>query len=90
METKDIFFLSFLAAASIILVAITFSIFPAFSGFAAGLAKAVIGIVIFYAIDKVVLKEVDTLHELINKQNTSYALFILSYSIILAACIATA
>jgi len=76
--------------ASIILVAITFSIFPAFSGFAAGLAKAVIGIVIFYAIDKVVLKEVDTLHELINKQNTSYALFILSYSIILAACIATA
>jgi len=90
MKTKDIFFLSFLAAASIILVAITFSIFPAFSGFAAGLAKAVIGIVIFYAIDKVVLKEVDTLHELINKQNTSYALFILSYSIILAACIATA
>jgi hypothetical protein len=90
MKTKDIFFLSFLAVASIILVAITFSIFPAFSGFAAGLAKAVIGIVIFYAIDKVVLKEVDTLHELINKQNTSYALFILSYSIILAACIATA
>jgi len=90
MKTKDIFFLSFLALTSIILVAITFSIFPAFSGFAAGLAKAVIGIVIFYAIDKVVLKEVDTLHELINKQNTSYALFILSYSIILAACIATA
>ena len=90
MKLRDFVFLSFLSVAATILVAVTFTLFPAFSGFAAGVAKAVIGIIIFYAIDKIVLKEVDTIHELIIKKNTAYAIFIFSYSIILAACIATA
>lgn len=90
MKLKNLVFCFSLTVTAILSVAITFTLFPAFSGFAAGLAKAAIGIIIFYVIDAVVLSEVDTIHELITRKNKAYAIFILSYSIILAATIATA
>lgn len=67
---------------------ITFSTFIAFSGFAAAFGKAVLGCLAFYAFDKVMLKEVDTVTEIQNG-NTAYAIFIFSFALIIAACIAT-
>ncbi|MDZ7802363.1 MAG: hypothetical protein U5K34_00060 [Thiohalophilus sp.] len=60
-----------------------------FSGFAAALGKAVIGVSFFIAYDKIVLREVDTITE-IKKGNIAHAIFILSHAIIIAACIAVA
>jgi len=80
-------------AAAILLAAVsiwwTFTTFVEFSGFAAAFAKAVIGITAWFAFDKIVLREIDTITE-IKKGNTAHAIFIFSYAIILAACIATA
>lgn len=67
----------------------TFYTFVEFSGFAAALGKAVIGIIFFIAYDKVVLRKVDTITE-IKKGNIAYAIFILSHALIIAACIAVA
>lgn len=90
MKLKDaaFFLIAFALAATAVLY--TFSVLTAFSGFAAGLFKAVIGILFFYAFDKIVLREVDTIHELIHKKNTAYAIFIFAFALIIAATIATA
>lgn len=90
MKLKDFLFFAAITAMAILAIWITFTTLQAFSGFAAAYGKAVIGMVLFYAFDKIVLNEVDTLHEIVTQKNTSYAIFIFSYAIILAACIATA
>lgn len=90
MKLKDAIFFFGAAILAIVAIAITFSSFQAFSGFAAGLAKAVLCIIFFYAFDKIVLSEVDTLDEIINQKNTAYAIFIFSFALIFAATIATA
>lgn len=89
MKLRTIIF--FLAATIVASVAIwwTFTTFRELSGFAAALGKGVIGAAAFYATDAILLKEVDTITEL-KKGNIAYAIFILSYAIILAACISTA
>lgn len=81
-------FFSLIIILSILAIAGTFTWALAYSGFAAAFAKAVIGILLFYAFDHFVMKDVDTLNQLM-KGNTAYAIFLLSYALILAACIAT-
>ena len=90
MKLKDaaFFLITFALAATSVLY--TFTVLTAFSGFAAGLMKAVLGILFFYAFDKILLKEVDTVNELIQKQNIAYAIFILGFALIIAATVATA
>lgn len=90
MKAKDLFFFIFFGALATMLVALTFTTFTAFSGFAAALAKAAIGITLFYLFDKIVLKEVDTIYEITTNKNQSYAIFLLAFALILAATIATA
>lgn len=89
MKLRDILF--FLAAIIVASVAIwwTFTTFVELSGFAAAFGKATLGAVMFYLTDMIVLREIDTITEL-KKGNIAYAIFILSYALILAACIATA
>lgn len=81
----------FLAAIIVASVSIwwTFTTFIELSAFAAAFGKGVLGAVMFYLTDVVVLNEIDTITEL-KKGNIAYAIFILSYAIILAACISTA
>lgn len=81
----------FIAAAllAVLVIWFTFTVAIEFSGFAAAFGKAVIGMFAWYAFDKVVLREIDTITE-IKKGNIAHALFILSYAVILAACIASA
>ncbi len=67
----------------------TFNFFLEFSGFAAAFAKAVLGIFAWVAFDKIVLREIDTITE-IKQGNIAHAIFVFSYSLILAACIASA
>lgn len=79
--------------AAIVLAALsiwwTFNTFIEFSGFAAAFGKAVIGCLAWFAFDKIVLREIDTITE-IKQGNIAHAIFIFSYAIILAACIASA
>lgn len=65
----------------------TFIHFIEFSGFAAAFAKALIGIFFIFAYDKIVLRKVDTITEILNG-NVAYALFYLGHCIIIAACVA--
>jgi hypothetical protein len=67
----------------------TFTTMLELSGFAAAFGKAVIGISLFFATDQWLLRDIETINEL-KKGNTAYAIFILSYALILAACIASA
>jgi hypothetical protein len=89
MKLRTIIF--FLAATIVASVSIwwTFTTFVALSGFAAALGKAVLGALAFWLTDEILLRDIDTITEL-KKQNIAYAIFILSYAIILAACISTA
>lgn len=73
---------------AVLAIWVTFTTFISFSGFAAAYGKAVLGALAFYLFDKTLLKEVDTINE-IKKGNTAYAIFILSYALIVAACVAT-
>lgn len=66
----------------------TFTTFLELSGFAAAFGKAVMGVLAFYLTDVVLLRDIDTINEL-KKGNTAYAIFILAYAVVLAACIAT-
>jgi hypothetical protein len=76
-------------ALSAALVAYTFTSVPELSGFAAGLLKAALAVGAFWAFDRFVLKEIDTLAEL-KAGNVAYGLMLLSLSILLAATVATA
>jgi len=72
---------------SIVAVLGTFNYLINYSGFAAGVAKSIIGIGLFYLTDHYLLHEIDTLTE-IKKGNIAYAILILSYAIIYSICIA--
>jgi hypothetical protein len=85
MRTRVFFVLVSLTAA--VSVQITFTGPVEFSGFAAGLAKATMGMLLFVLFDRYVLWGIDTVEEL-KKGNTAYAIFLLSVAVLLAACIA--
>lgn len=78
-------FFTIVIVLAILAVAGTFTWAVAFSGFAAALAKAVIGMSLLYAFDAIVLKSSTE----IKKGNTAYAIYILSFAIIMGVCIAT-
>ena len=59
------------------------------SGFAAGLLKAALAVGLFWAFDRYVLEEVDTVAEL-KAGNVAYALALLALAVLLAATVATA
>lgn len=59
------------------------------SGFAAGLLKAALAVGLFWAFDRYVLDEVDTVAEL-RAGNVAYALALLALAVLLAATVATA
>ena len=82
-------FFSWALAASALLIWWTFTRVVELSGFAAALGKAVLAMVLFYVFDTYVLKTIDTVQEL-KRGNVAYALFLLGYAIVVAACVATA
>ncbi|MDT0632866.1 CHAP domain-containing protein [Rubrivirga litoralis] len=59
------------------------------SGFAAGLLKAALAVGLFWAFDRYVLDEIDTVAEL-KAGNVAYALALLALAVLLAATVATA
>ena len=67
----------------------TFTMVPQLSTFAAGFAKAAIAIAFLYAVDSYLLPEFDTLNE-IKHGNTSVALVILAYAILVGLCVSAA
>lgn len=74
---------------AVVLIWLTFYTFVEFSGFAAAFGKALLGIGIFFLIDRFVFHRVDTYTEIFIKKNQPYATVLLGISIIIAACIAT-
>lgn len=71
---------------SIIFVMITLKFWIEISLFSIALLKAAIGILLFIILDKVGLKEIDTIDEL-KKGNIAYALFLLSLALLISASI---
>ena len=71
------------------LVAVTFAAVPALSGFAAGLLKAALAVGAFWAFDRFVLTELDTVAEL-KAGNVAYGLMLVALALLLAATVATA
>lgn len=71
---------------SIIFVMITMKFWIEISLFSIALLKASIGIILFIILDKVGLKEIDTIDEL-KKGNIAYALFLLSISLLICSAI---
>jgi hypothetical protein len=65
---------------------LSFISIPMLSALPAILANVGLGLLVFYIIDRWVLKEVDTLGE-IKKGNISYAILLLSFAIIILASI---
>ena len=59
------------------------------SGFAAGMLKAALAVGLFWAFDRYVLDEVDTVAEL-KAGNVAYAVALLALAVLLAATVATA
>ena len=86
---RPAFFFVLLSAVAVVAVGYTFTWAIQFSAFAAALAKAAIGIFLFYAFDVFVMKRIDTVEEL-KKGNVAYAVFLLGFAVVIAACIATA
>ena len=76
-------------AVSAALVAYTFAAVPALSGFAAGLLKAALAVGAFWAFDRFVLRDLDTVAEL-KAGNVAYGLMLVALAILLAATVATA
>src|SRR6056297_3566896 len=76
-------------AVSASLVAYTFAAVPALSGFAAGLLKAALAVGAFWAFDRFVLRELDTVAEL-KAGNVAYGLMLVALALLLAATVATA
>src|SRR5690606_41734420 len=71
------------------LVAVTFAAVPALSGFAAGLLKAALAVGAFWAFDRFVLRDLDTVAEL-KAGNVAYGLMPEALALLLAATGATA
>lgn len=71
------------------LVAVTFAAVPALSGFAAGLLKAALAVGAFWAFDRFVLTDLDTVAEL-KAGNVAYGLMLVALALLLAATVATA
>jgi len=88
MGRSSLFFV-LLSVVAVVAVGYTFTRAIQFSGFAAALAKVAIGMVLFYAFDVFVMKQIDTVEEL-KKGNVAYAVFLLGFAVVIAACIATA
>lgn len=76
-------------AVSAALVAVTFAAVPVMSGFAAGLFKAALAVGAFWAFDRFVLTELDTVEEL-KAGNVAYGLMLVALALLLAATVATA
>ena len=85
---RPAFFFVLLTTVVVVGVGYTFTRAIQFSGFAAALAKAAIGI-LFYAFYVFVMKRINTVEEL-KKGNVAYAVFLLGFAVVIAACIATA
>jgi hypothetical protein len=75
-----VFILGFLLAFASYQLLIEFSSFPM------GLLKGIIGIMLFWVIDRFAIKEIDTIEEL-KKGNIAYALFVLGICIIIAVAV---
>lgn len=75
---------------SIVSVWYTFNYAIEFSAFAVAFAKVFIALFLFYLFDLLVLKDVDTVDEIIKQKNLPLSIFFLGYAIIIAACVATA
>ncbi len=71
---------------SILTVFITFEFAIQLSSFGVELAKAALGIILFWAFDNYAMREIDTITEL-KKGNIAYAIFMLSLALIVAAAI---
>jgi len=71
---------------TIIFLVLSYNWFIEFSSFSVGIAKAIIGIFLFWIFDKYAVKELDTIEE-IKKGNISYAIFLLAFAVIIAAAI---
>jgi hypothetical protein len=71
---------------AVIFIYITFQWLVEISAFAAGIAKGVLGIFIFWIFDRYAMREIDTVEEL-KKGNVAYALFMLSLAVVIAAAI---
>lgn len=85
---KALLFFAISSALTALAVSWTFTTFLEFSGFAAGLAKAVMSIALFVSADRWLLTEIDTIHEL-KRGNTAYAIFLLAYALLVGLCMAT-
>jgi len=57
-----------------------------FSAFPMGLLKGIIGIMLFWVIDRYAIYELDTIEEL-KKGNIAYALFVLGICVIIAVAV---
>ncbi len=75
---------------SVVSVWYTFNYAIEFSAFAVALAKVFIAMFLFYLFDLLMLKDVDTIDEIIHGKNLPLSIFFLGYAIIVAACVATA
>lgn len=60
-----------------------------FSGFAVSFAMGGLGLLVFFAVDKYLMPDIDTIRELKNG-NTAYALFLLGICLVIAAAILAA
>ncbi len=83
-------FFVLLLVLSVVSVWYTFNYAIEFSAFAVAFAKVFIALFLFYLFDLLVLKDVDTVDEIIKQKNLPLAVFFLGYAIIIAACVATA
>ena len=62
--------------------------FVEYSSLPIGLTKAFMGVIMLKIIDDLVFGKIDTIPEIKDKKNVSYALIYLANAIIIAACIA--
>ena len=79
-------YFSVMAVISVAVIAATFTFALALSGFAVGVAKFTIALVIVWGFDRFACREIDTMQELKNG-NVAYALFLLGLFILAAAVV---
>lgn len=78
--------LTVLFTVSILLTIFSIGFFVEYSSFTVAITKGLIGILAVMFIDDVVLGKIDTI-EAIKQNNIAYALVLLAFAIIIAACI---
>jgi len=71
---------------TIIVVVVTYNWLIEFSSFTLGLAKGVLGILIFLVFDQFAMPSIDTIEEL-KKGNIAYALYLLGICVVVGAAI---